>query len=435
MAKRSQSSGSKVKLKCAFCQQEFEATRKKNMDDIECPYCGRSAAYVLNADGIPVSIVGEGVKDFIHVNNGGGNIMPQIYKQETEEDELNMIISATKRANAELLNQLVMDTFLERQKAALYEARLKAEQYKKELERLRGESGIPEEQNNQMANVQKVQAFLQALSTMDEKTREELLKQLEENPHLAITIGWMLNPPNPQQLGFFNPFMFYLPQMVQSGGETQNSSVDIASLITSIVNAIKTMYEIAQPKQADISDAIKPIIDEIKSIKQDISDLRDKYYNLQIAKVEAPSHELNNILNRIEALERKVEESRTPKYLVEEIKALRELYEETQNLFGANKKEESIDEWIKKREFEFKLEKQKKEEERRLLELQEKLEKKKFAKALLLAAMQRAMNVAKDEAENREQKEKEEKEKEEGKEERRRTKKEEKVESEVKTVI
>jgi len=430
MAKRSQSSGNKVKLKCAFCQQEFETTRKKNMNDIECPYCGGSAAYMLNADGVPISIVGEGVKDFIHVNNGGDNIMSQIYKQETEEDELNMIISATKRANAELLNQLVMDTFLERQKAALYEARLKAEQYKRELEKLRGETDQIEEQNNQVANVQKVQAFLQALSTMDEKTREELLKQLEENPHLAITIGWMLNPPNPQQLGFFNPFMFYLPQMLQSGGET-NNSVDMGSLITSIVNAIKTIHEIAQPRQTDVGEAIKPIVDEIKAIRQEISDLRDKYYNLQIAKVEAPSHELNNILSRIEALEKKLEETKTPKHLLEEIKALRELYEETQNLFGAGKEKEDINEWIKKKEFEFKLEKQKKEEERRLLELQEKLEKKKFAKALLLAAMQRAMGI------NRGEDKEEEKEGEEKKGERQEKKEEKskKGEKEVKAVI
>lgn len=433
MARRSQTPGNKVKLKCAFCQQEFETTRKKNMDDIECPYCGGSAAYMLNADGVPISIVGEGVKDFIHVNNGGGNIMSQVYKQETEEDELNMIISATKRANAELLNQLVMDTFLERQKAALYEARLKAEQYKKELEKLRGGSDISEEQNSQIANVQKVQAFLQALSTMDEKSREELLKQLEENPHLAITIGWMLNPPNPQQLGLFNPFMFYLPQMLQ-GNEAQNNPVDIGSLITSIVNAIKTMHEIAQPKQIDVSDAIKPIVDEIKAIKQDISDLRDKYYSLQIAKVEAPSQELNNILSRIEALEKKLEESKTPKHLLEEIKALRELYEETQTLFGANKKEEDIDEWIKKKEFEFKLEKQKKEEERRLLELQEKLEKKKFAKALLLAAMQRAMSVKRDE-EGKERGEKEGKEEKRQEKEKKKEEKSKEGEKEIKAVI
>ena len=390
MAKKTsaKSSGTKVQLKCVFCQGEFESTLKKNMDDIICPYCGKSAAYILNEDGVPTGIVGEAVNELVL----GGNGMPKNNAVLEEDVDIDAISAVTKKASAALLQEMAIDTFIERQRAALLKAKLEAEQYRRELERLYGGNSSSDGNDmnapqNAVAQVQKIQAFFSALAMMDEESREKFLKQLEENPALAITLGWMLNPPNPQQFGFFNPFMMMLPMM--QGEPQQTQQFDPVSLVTAIITAVKELKEMAQdnqPKTPAIDEALK---EELRAIREELNSLRDRYYQLQIARIEAPQTEMENLLKRIEALERKIEEGGSPKKLVEQIKALREFYEETERLLGAPKKSEveDIDAWIKKKKFEHELQLEKEKTELEKLKLQEKLEKKKLARALLQSAV------------------------------------------------
>ena len=255
------------------------------------------------------------------------------------------------------------------------------------------------------------------LFNLSEEERSEVLKFLEEHPNFATMVFRANNPmTNTPQSN---------PPPVQSPPSNGNSSIkEIVEAMTAMMTAMMTMQQQLQPQRND-----SELKEYLRELNQKIEDVMDKYYNLRLEQVQFPERMMQELNARIAQLEQRLVEGggRKEEDLLGEISRLMKLKDALIKMGLVKepeepiKKEESVDEWIKKRELEHKLKLQEMEMKRKLLEEEKEIKKKEVLKDLFKASIYRGMmkkiQKAEEAKEEGEEKEKEEKREEENREE------------------
>jgi hypothetical protein len=209
---------------------------------------------------------------------------------------------------------------------------------------------------------------------MPEEQRRILLEELSKNPQLALALGMLVNPPQYGGGGIpmMNPYPFLFSQYSSSQkGESSSSLKDIAEAFKTIADTHKMMREGEDGRS-----------EEIKELKGKLEGVTGNYNNLRLQMVEREKErDKENILtvDKIKELMREVTDeviekkglARSPTDILRDVGEFVRAVNTLQSEVG--RKEESFDDWMKRK----KIEKEEEEKERRHREKMAELEAKK----------------------------------------------------------
>ncbi len=398
---------------CRACGNEFWGAKNKP----KCPKCHETVELMeLTEDGIPK----EDVRRIIESKQLRQAIAPEVPVEEKSRPGLTLDISRdallkADEMSAEMFEREVDESIREHIASSIKAKALKSKADLLEQERrLSALQGGGEEAENvsfpagynqplAQSNPMIGPLLLQGISSLDEEAQKrffEMVKDPQAAYGLATIMATVLNPPKPHLQAFYNPYMNNNPisqlfqgmgqmaapaQPVQQEGEGQAEG-GVKDMAETVKILVETMQAMQPQKDEGVNTELKEVLTEIKRGQEE---LRDKYYELQLAQLEGRGGGGGEGLSK-EDLEEIIEKrlqslNKTPKDALKEIKdtilAVDELRE---TIAGeAPEQQEPLETWIKKHTLQREAEEEQRRHEKEIKELEAKAAKWSTAKMLL----------------------------------------------------